>query len=217
MKAGKLYIVLLLAGACAGCQEGGFASRLKDAITGRTPRNAAVRMEDSYFPDERRAGINDLVAREFGKKPPYVERYEQIAQTDPDWLVRATAIRALNRARWKESTPIFVKALDDPHEEVRLEAAKALVNMPDPKSVPSLIRIVNSTTENRDVRIAAADALKHYRTLEVARALIAQLQVREFGIAWQSRRSLRSITGIDWKYDESAWLIYVTGPMKPFG
>ena len=76
---------------------------------------------------------------------------------------------------------------------------------------------MNNPNENRDVRIAAADALRHYRSLDVARALIAQLSSREFGLAWQSRRSLKNLTGKDLHYDESAWLDYVRGPDKPFG
>jgi hypothetical protein len=43
------------------------------------------------------------------------------------------------------------------------------------------------------------------------------LQAREFGVAWQARRSLRRITGRDLRYDDAAWLAYLTGPHKPFG
>ena len=49
-------------------------------------------MEDQYFPDERREGINEMVSYDFGKREPYTTRYEQLAQNDEDWLVRATAI-----------------------------------------------------------------------------------------------------------------------------
>jgi hypothetical protein len=204
-----------------GCQQmrqlGGFSERLVDVITGKTPKAAALKMEDPYFPDERRQGINQLVDRSFGKGPIYTARYRQIAQYDPDYLVRATALRALNRARDQGATPLFIRALDDPNDAVRLEGAKALVNLPDEHAQQSLLRLVNNPNENRDVRIAAADALRHYKSLDVARTLIGQLSSREFGLAWQSRRSLRNLTGKDLHYDESAWLGYVTGPEKPFG
>jgi hypothetical protein len=209
---------LTLSSLCAGCESlSNFNERLSNAISGRTPRAAAVQMEDPYFPDERRIGINRLSAFPFGQQAPYTTRYEQIAQSDSDWLVRATAIRALNRSRWEHATPIFIKALDDSNDHVRLEAAKALANIPDYNAVSPLVRLVNDGTENRDVRIAAADALRHYKTVEVARTLASQLGGREFGVAWQSHRSLQAMTGKDLHYDESAWLNYITGPGKPLG
>src|SRR5437588_728587 len=111
-----LIAVLIFAGGCesldtTGKQITGFFGRLGDTARGRTPRNAAVKMEDQYFPDERREGINELVKRDFGKREPYTKRYDQIAKFDDDWLVRATAIRALNRARDRSAGPTFIAAL----------------------------------------------------------------------------------------------------------
>lgn len=190
---------------------------LIDQATGNTPLAAARQMEDRYFPDERRQGINRLVERRFGQDEPYVTRYQQIARDDPNFLVRATAIRALNRARHEPSIPLFIRALQDPHELVRLEAVKALNNMPHPDAARPLLTIIANPNEQRDVRIAAAQALRHYPTLDVARGLAAQLQNREFAIAWQSRRSLARLTGTDHGYDEAAWLNYLTTTPNPFG
>ena len=209
---------LLLFTGCAQMEHAGsFAKRVTDYFSGNTPIKAAKQMEDPYFPDERRIGISKLSSYDFGRREPYIERYEQIAQFDSDWLVRATAIRALNRARDASATPIFIKALSDENDIVRVEAAKALNNIPDPAAVSTLVKIVGDQNESRDVRIWSASALRHYRTLEVARTLTGQLTNREFGVAWQSRKSLVAITGKDLHYDEGAWLDYLTGPDKPFG
>jgi HEAT repeat protein len=131
--------------------------------------------------------------------------------------VRATAIRALNRSRDAGATDIFVSSLDDQNDLIRLEAAKALANIPDERAVPSLVKIATNPNENRDLRIAAIDALKHYRTLQIARTLIGVVTERDFAVAWQARRSLKKMTGKDLYYDESAWLQYITGPAKPLG
>jgi HEAT repeat protein len=171
----------------------------------------------SATPDKRFKGINELAAHKVGQHPPYTTDYSQIAKTDPDYLVRATAIRALNRARLKEATPLFITALADDNAKVRLEGAKALVNLPDDNAVAPLVALLNKPDEDKDVRIAAATALKHYKRLDVARALAANLSEREFGVAWQSRRSLRSLTGKDFAFSEPAWLDYFVGPTKPFG
>jgi HEAT repeat protein len=208
-------ILLLLLTLCSGgCQA---VQKVSDYFSGNTPGRYARMMEDEEFADNRRKGINGLVARDFARRPPYTTRYQQIAQNDPDPLVRATAIRALNRARDKTQIPMYVKALDDDSELVRLEAAKALVNMPDESAITPLEKIVNRPDENRDVRIAATDALRHYRNQEVARTLIAQLNERDFGVAWQAHRSLKKITGRDLRYDASAWLGLISGPDKPLG
>jgi hypothetical protein len=214
--------MLLLA---CGCQQtnqtmgklGEGTQQFWDYLTGNTPAKAAKEMEDAASADERRKGINQLVTWTFARKPPYTTRYEQIAVQDKDWLVRATAIRALNRSRDTQATGIFIKALDDPNDVVRLEAAKALANVPDPKAVPALVKIVDDRQQNRDVRIAAADAMRHYKQLEVARALVITLGQRDFGVAWQSRQSLVTLTGKDLRYDEAAWLAYLASPGKPFG
>jgi hypothetical protein len=182
------------------------------------PSEAARMMENAKSPDARRRGIHKLVRWDFAQDGPYVKRYRQIAQDDPDPLVRATALRALNRARDAEARALFIAALRDPATEVRLEAAKALSNLPDPNAAGPLIRVVvDVEREDRDVRIAAADALRYYKSVEVARALIPRLNERDFGVAWQARRGLRSITGRDLRYDEAAWLAYITGPDKPLG
>ncbi|HVT88510.1 MAG TPA: HEAT repeat domain-containing protein [Tepidisphaeraceae bacterium] len=217
----KFQICLAAVVLCAGCQQveraGTFGKNVLDFMRGKTPINAAKRMEDQYFADERRIGIAELANRDFGRRDPYVTRYEQIAQLDADWMVRATAIRALNRSRDSKATGIFIHALSDDNPIVRVEACKALANIPDPAATPILVRLVSNTEENHDVRIWAADALRHYRQLEVARTLANQLNTRDFGVAWQARKSLVSLTGRDLKYDESAWLQYLTGNNAPFG
>jgi hypothetical protein len=196
---------------------GEFSQRLQDYVTGDTAIKAARKMESQYYPDERREGINRLASRPYGRRPPYTTRYTQIAQYDSDYLVRATAIRALNRSRDAGATDVFIQGLDDPNDEVRLESCKALANIPDERAVPSLVRIATSNTENRDIRMAAINALKHYKTLQVAKVLIGLVTDRDFSIAWQARKSLKAMTGKDLYYNDTAWLQYVTGPAKPVG
>jgi HEAT repeat protein len=89
--------------------------------------------------------------------------------------------------------------------------------VPDEAASDELLKVVNNAQEQRDVRIAAADALRYYRKLEVARGLVNTLNGRDFSVAWQARKSLTRMTGSDYAYDESAWLNYLTGPGRPFG
>lgn len=226
MKRISLLAVLLLF--TVGCQKqmsgvksgfrpiGEFGQNLIDYFSGNTPLEAAKGMESQYFPDERREGVVKLANREFGRKEPYTTRYAQLAKLDSDHLVRATAIRSLNRARETKFSELYISSLDDKSEVVRLEACKALANMPDEKAAPRLLQILNDSAEQRDVRIAAADALRHYPQINIARALVNVLGEREFGVAWQARNSLHTLTGQEFEYNEAAWLQYLTSNEKPF-
>jgi len=229
----------------------GLWERLKslyNLLSGETPVSAAVKMENRASPDARREGIFSLADERFARTDPeqrYVRRWWQIAfgipedriAPDADFTVRAAAIRSLNRARVRsvkdskgqtiDLIPKYITALDDESELVRLEAAKALANMPDERAVTVLIRHLDGRAEvrvegrvepreeTRDVRIAAADALRSFRRNETAQALIRTLQDRDFGVAWQARQSLLLLTGRDFRYDQAAWLEHLRS-QKPF-
>ena len=89
-----------------------------------------------------------------------------------------------------------------------------MANLPDPSAIDSLARVASSPDEVRDVRIAAADALKHYHSLQVARTLSDLLGDRDFSVAWQARRSLVFLTHNDFGYDQASWLGYFTAHDK---
>ena len=203
-------------------------------FTGNTAAKYARMMEDDKSGDVRRTGILHLVSNySYARADPYTKRYWQIAQGDPDYLVRVAAIRALNRSRDRNAIEVYVRSLDDSNPLVRLEAAKALANIPDASAVPALLRHLRPEidirpqgsgpgarperiNEGRDIRIAAADALRNYKTKEVARALTEVLQDAQFEVSWQARQSLVLMTGHDFRYDVEKWREYL-GRENPFG
>jgi hypothetical protein len=198
--------------------------RAIDQWTGKTPGNYARMMEDDASADARRTGILKLVSNyDFARAEPYTKRYWQIAQGDPDPLVRVAAIRALNRSRDREVVPIAVKGLDSDNVLIRVESAKALANIPDDKAVPGLIKHMGTTIdvrgeggrpeqqpESRDVRVACADGLRNFPTRDVARALVDVLKDKQFEVSWQARKSLMLMTGHDFHYDQGKWTDYLT-------
>lgn len=219
----SLLAVAVILSTGAGCGTtaklkddfGDFAGKVWDVATNNTASVQAQKMEDPYFPDERRQGIAKLSNREYGRGAPYTDRYQQVAQTDKDPLVRAAAVRALNRARDQSATPLFIQALSATEPQLRLEGAKALANLPDPAAVGPLLRLAGDRDQHKDIRIAATDALRHYRRNDVARALVGLLNDRDFGVAWHARQSLCNLTGRDMHYDEAAWLALLSGAENP--
>jgi HEAT repeat protein len=208
-----------------------FPKQAINLYLGNTPGRYARMMEDDQSADVRRTGILRLVTDfEFARKDPYTRRYWQIAQGDPNYLVRVAAIRALDRSRKSTVTPIAIKTMDDPNPLLRLEAAKALANVPDQSSIPALIRHMNpiidmrgesgrmeQVQESRDVRVACADALRNFPNRDVTTALVDVLRDKDFEVSWQARKSLVLLTGHDFKYDQNAWRDYFTKAEKPFG
>ena len=152
-----------------------------------------------------RLALIGLAGYDYGRKPPYTDAYLQFARSSQHALIRAAAIRALNISRHKPATPLFVEALADTDFKVRLEAAKALTNIPDADAVPKLVTLATNGEENIDVRIAAVDALKHYQAIDSRRVLVRLLESDDFGLAWQARRSLVTATGEDHGFDVNAW------------
>lgn len=181
------------------------------SLWGDKPSAAVQLLLDPASPDNRRIGMAKLTDFGFLTHESFVTRCRLMAEDDKDYTVRAAAIRMANRARDGKSVSCFIKGLGDESEWVRLESAKALANVPDVNAAPALIAIAQNVEENRDVRVAAVDALKHYRTLAVERALCSVLHDKHFAITWQARKSLQYLTSHDFGYDQVAWLSYFTG------
>lgn len=186
-------------------------------ISGDSPFNAAKSLFDPNRPDKRRQAIMYLSRRKFGREDPYLKYYAEMARTDPDYTVRAMAIRALNRGRDRRVTSLYMQALEDKSDLVRLEAAKALANIPEPLAAAALMKHLENQDETTDVRVACADALRNYPTLDAAQVLVRALRDRNFAVSWQARKSLKLMTGRDYRYDQAAWLTYLSESPKPFG
>jgi HEAT repeat protein len=132
--------------------------------------------------------------------------YARVARDD-DYTVRAAALRALNRCRAQGYTDLYLKNLDDSEPLVRLQAADALGNIPDPSTIDDLVDHMRNDI-SPDVRIACTDALRNFPQGEVISALVEMLDDRNFAVAWQARQSLALISGQDYRYDKQAWLDY---------
>ncbi len=161
--------------------------------------------EDSTS-DERIQGISRIPDYGFGRGEPYTDAYATLASSGESDLVRATAIRAINRSGDATRSGLLVTALADESTLVRLEAAKALGNLPDPAAVGPLLQSAGGVDENLDVRLASVDALRHYpQNSEVIDRLIALLEGDVFDLAFQARASLAVLFGRDLGYDAAAW------------
>jgi len=171
-----------------------------------TPGVAARRMLDPNSADNRREGTLRMTDFAYARTGATVKFYSRAAD-DRDYTVRAAALRALNRCRAAGYTPLFLKYLDDDEPLVRLQAADALGNIPDPAAIHALIDHMRGDVSG-DVKIACAEALRNFKNPEVANTLVDFLDDKNFAVAWQARQSLALIAGQDFRYDKRAWLNY---------
>lgn len=181
-----------------------------DYITHDSAAYAARKMADTKHPDVQREGMLRLADFSFARRGIYVKGYAILARNGSDFTLRAAGLRTLNRCRAKGYTVLFMESLNDEQPLVKLEAADALANIPDPAAVPLLIIHMGADAEpSLDVRVACAEALRNYRTAEAMHALVDELDDSEFSVAWQARQSLELLTGQDYRYDSRAWLNYL--------
>jgi hypothetical protein len=180
-----------------------------DYVTHDTAPYAEMKMEDKSSPDNQREGMLRLTDFEFARHGNYPDRYAIEARSGGDYTVRAAGLRALNRCRARGHTLLFLESLTDDRELIRLEAADALGNIPDPEAIAALVAHLGNVEPSADVRIACAEALRNYHTHEAMQALIDQLNDEDFGVAWQARQSLEMLTGQDFRYDARAWINYL--------
>ena len=173
---------------------------------GESPReHAAYLASDASTPDQRFRGLNGLSSRGFGQQPPYTEVYADLAADDPNALVRAASVRALNRSRASAERDVLINRLGDESPLVRLEAAKALGHLPAPEAALPLLELALDADEDLDVRLAAVASVRHYRSPAVKDGLIDLIDGDEFSLAFQSRAALMALTGKDAGYDAAAW------------
>jgi len=189
-------------------------TRLWEYLWGDTPAKAVREMLDPDNPDKRWKGTLRLAQFPFARKGDAAMKVYAKFPRDQheDWVVQAAGIRALNRSRAQGSgyTALFVRTLNDVDQKdlPRLEAAKALANIPDELAISALVQHAKED-KNIDVRIACVDALRNFKNTEVLRTLVALINDKDFSVVWQSRQSLALITGQDFRYNSRAWLNYV--------
>ena len=76
---------------------------------------------------------------------------------DPDFRLRAAAVRSLGVLGFPDAVDLVIHNLDDPVAEVRWTAATVLGRLHDPKAVKPLIRKLSDI--NSEVRVQAALSL----------------------------------------------------------
>ena len=201
--------------AITGCESldesmGGLTSAFKQV----TPSEAARWAVDPTDADKRREGIILLSNAPFGAVEVYVNLYRDSVANERDPIVKAAAIQALGKHGAPADALRIMPHLSATNDQLRWSAAKALQRLHNPAVVPELLRTLASENENRDVRIAVADALGQYPEDRVVQGLIGGLNARELAINTASERSLQTLTGMSFNLNAADWLAWYGEAIK---
>jgi hypothetical protein len=218
---------LVVCAALAGCDSPESmrgATSLLQFWQPASPLEAAEMAVDPWDADARAKGTMLLANGYFGGEPPYRALY--LARTeDGDPIVRAAALRGLALHGQPEDVPRIAEMLGDPSDRVRLEAARALQRVHNPRAVDALlasIRVPDPTRAGRSgepepsVRAEAAHALGQYPEPRVVPPLINALDDRFLAVNRAALQALRTLTGEDFGLDRRAWLEWNGQTESPF-
>lgn len=198
--------MLLLAALGAGC--GDEPVELGAVSLGElfapSPEDKVSMLYDDRHPDRVRRGLNLVSAEPWGLEEPYLAKYAEIAQTDPEPACRGAAVRALGRAGDTTYLDVLIDAMDDAAASVRWDAAVALGETTGPEAVAPMSRHAIDD-DSTDVRAACAKSLRHYAGAAVRDTLVDCLMDEAFAVRYQARQSLVELTGRDAGYDPHAW------------
>ncbi len=155
--------------------------------------------------DVRRQGV---LALEKDPKAAGEKTYEILSimgQGDPDAQVRLACVRALFHLKAEQYLPGTLKFdSTDNDEMVRLEVATILGETQFEGNAELLTKMLEED-QSVEVRARCAESLQAFPSSRTVRALIEEVGIEEFHIAYRALESLKKITGQDLGYDHDAW------------
>lgn len=200
--------------------QGQAASALADAL-------------DADDPDMRREAILGVAKSRFGADDTAWQVFDVVARTDPSEPVRCAAVRALERIGGNRAARplLMVLEADDypaevvpPGEQTRWDVLQVLeglchsgILLDEPMSRLRQIALqVLAGAPNRDARLCAARILSNFADRQTLEGLIEALRQRDFGVVYESERSLMYLTGVTHEHDPEAWRFWLRHVDDPF-
>ncbi|MCP4589716.1 MAG: HEAT repeat domain-containing protein [bacterium] len=189
---------------------------------------------EAESPDARREAVVHLSKTDQLSNEVVIRGLSTIAETDRSDAVRTSAVRALAKSGAPEAVGPLVKLAFRADEEVEARRPRAgAVRWAAMEGLDPLLRADRLSEEqrqacrtgalrllrthrSRDVRLASAVLLAYFPDRDVLEGLIDALDQRDFGVVYQSERSLNHLTGHRFENDSAAWRRWLTSTDDPF-
>ena len=176
----------------------------------------------SELPDERRSAIHRIARTRYLPRRVVIDTFGTRARTDHSAAVRCAAVVALRKPRdpGVAATRVAILERDPPTGrrrstcvDVRWEALRTILSLAQDGALPTDQRDRTRDVAagllgqdgSRDVRQTAARVLGFLQDRRVLDPLVDALEQRDFGVVYESERSLMRLTGRAFDYDAPAW------------
>ncbi|HUU82398.1 MAG TPA: hypothetical protein VM243_02735 [Phycisphaerae bacterium] len=227
-----LTVGLLLAGGCSGHRWHKHPVFVTEADAVRYLNQAL----ESELPDDRRDAVDQVARTRYLNHDVVLNALATIARTDGSPAVRCAALVAMRRSQNPRVAATLVEVLEQsstdperptafpPSADIRLEALRTAIALAGQSHLPAeqqptlrdmAVRLIGQE-RSRDIRQAAACLLGYCRDRVVLEPLIAALEQRDFGVVYQSERSLMRLTGQTFDYDPVGWRAWLEQTQDPF-
>ena len=189
---------------------------------------------DAESPDARREAVVHIARTSRLTSDIVVRVLITVVRTDQSESVRLAAVRALAKAGVPDAIDPLIEIVSAPDETVVAPDARAggmrqaalegldalavrdeLSDAQRETCCAAAIRLLNGH-RSRDVRVAAAGFLRHFPAAATLTALVDALGQRDFGVVYQSERSLMHLTGCRFDRDAAAWRQWLATTDDPF-
>ena len=221
---------ILLALAAPGCRSGGQSKKW----IWTQARAEAVLLEalEAESPDDRRRAIERISRSKYASSDDSVKTLGLIVRTDTSQIVRRTAAHGLGGSQREEACAPLLKVLDAENLPREVRAADAALRQTCVTSLDTLISasvccgpaqpmiavVVGLLRNDRDreVRIAAARLLRHFRHIDALDGLIAAQRQHEFAVTYEAEQSLIQLTGHTHGQRHDDWRVWLGETEDPF-
>ena len=195
MRSRVFVAALMISGLAAGCRSSG---ALEDSARRLESDSADIRRESTLEVGRTRVADPQVRAR-------LTRRLSVLAQSDPEPLVRSSALMALAMQQPQAGVELAQKLRTDTNAMVRRDAVRILADHGDESTIGVLIEIARNDPDPR-TRRAAVLALGKYDEPRVIDVLIACLSDDSRMVAHAARESLINISGgVDLGANAETW------------
>lgn len=167
--------------------------------------------------DLRRHGVMMFGNKKYAEFETTPELLANVALTDTDALVRATAVQALSSFHnYPDIINVYKKTAGDENPLVRQTTMEELRLFRSHKETLSILVERIEDDLEPDVKGPAAEILGFYRDRNALNALLVGLGDDDFQVSYLSKQSLQRLTGQDFGYDGQAWRQWIEEQNDPF-
>ena len=188
-------VLLLLAVGCSSWSE------FQENVKGLDSYNADVRRRSAF-------ALGDIAQQDEPHESKVVRKLAVMAQSDPDPLVRSSALTSLALRDVTVGVSTATRVRTDPSTMVRIDAVKVMSTHGGSAVIDVLIEIAQKDHDEY-VRREAVKGLSKHNDPRVIAALVARLSDPSLSVAHAAREGLTGLCGEDLGMYPSAWKKYI--------